>query len=194
MATSQLQTRESKFTTREDGDQKRIEGYFSVFDSDYEIAPGMSESIDPHAFDRALGEDDVRALINHDTSLVLGRISAGTLTLRVDDHGLYGSILINPNDQDAMNLYSRVQRGDVSQCSFGFEIRKEDTDIRDDGSVHWTLRDVKLYEVSVCTFPAYSATHVSARSAEREELEEKKFIAWRAKLEAEHAWLKGKGE
>lgn len=191
MATSWIQTRESKFTTREDGNQKWIEGYFAVFDSDYDIAPGMSESVDPHAFDRSLGEDDIRALINHDTTLVLGRTNASTLTLRTDNHGLYGLILVNPNDQDAMNGFSRVQRGDVSQCSIGFEIRKEDADVRDDGSVHWTLRDVKLYEVSICTFPAYSATHVSARSAERAELEKRKFIAWRAKLEADHAWLKG---
>ena len=129
----QIRTIESKFQIREDGEEKRIEGYFSVFDSNYEIAPGLTESVDAHAFDRALSEDDVRALINHDTSLVLGRTTAGTLKLRTDDHGLWGSILINPNDQDAMNLYSRVKRGDVSQCSFGFEVRDENAEFSEDG-------------------------------------------------------------
>ena len=186
----QIRTIESKFQIREDGEEKRIEGYFSVFDSNYEIAPGLTESVDAHAFDRALSEDDVRALINHDTSLVLGRTTAGTLKLRTDDHGLWGSILINPNDQDAMNLYSRVKRGDVSQCSFGFEVRDENAEFSEDGSEHWTIKDVKLYEVSVCTFPAYQATHVSARSAEHDAAAEKNFESWRAKLEASHAWLR----
>lgn len=186
----QIRTIESKFQIREDGEEKRIEGYFSVFDTNYEIAPGLTESVDAHAFDRALSEDDVRALINHDTSLVLGRTTAGTLKLRTDDHGLWGSILINPNDQDAMNLYSRVKRGDVSQCSFGFEVRDENAEFSEDGSEHWTIKDVKLYEVSVCTFPAYQATHVSARSAEHDAAAEKDFESWRAKLEASHAWLR----
>lgn len=71
----------------------------------------------------------VRALIDHETRLVLGRSKAGTLELREDSHGLWGKIRINPNDTDAMNLYNRVKRGDVDQCSFGFNIVKEDTEI-----------------------------------------------------------------
>ena len=127
--------------------------------------------------------DDIRALINHDTSLVLGRTSAHTLELKTDSHGLWGHIDINPNDTDAMNLYERVKRGDVDQCSFGFDITTEDTDIRDDGSVHWTIKGVKLYEVSVCTFPAYSATSVSARNAEALDLiKKRKEEAWKAQM------------
>lgn len=82
------------------------------------MGDGFTEQIDPHAFDDQLG-GDVRALIDHDTRLVLGRTCAGTLTLRVDEHGLWGSIAVNEGDQDALNLYARVQRGDVSQCSIG---------------------------------------------------------------------------
>lgn len=173
----------SEFTTREDTDKDPcIEGYFSVFNSNYEIAPGMTESVDEHAFDNALS-DDIRALINHDTSLVLGRTTAHTLVLRVDSHGLWGHIDINPNDVDAMNLYERVKRGDVDQCSFGFDITSEDTEIRDDGSVHWTIKGVKLYEVSVCTFPAYSKTSVSARNAEAIDLiKKRKAEAWKATM------------
>lgn len=172
----------SEFTTRETDYNPCIEGYFSVFNSNYEIAPGMTESVDEHAFDGALA-DDVRALINHDTSLVLGRTCAHTLELRTDSHGLWGHIDINPKDVDAMNLYERVKRGDVNQCSFGFDITSEDTDVHDDGSVHWTIKGVKLYEVSVCTFPAYSATSVSARSAEAEDIRKKREAdAWRATM------------
>ncbi|MCR5035236.1 MAG: HK97 family phage prohead protease, partial [Clostridia bacterium] len=141
----------TKFNTREDGEALYIEGYFAVFNSTYEIWNDATESIAPGAFTETLKDADVRALINHDTRLVLGRTKAETLELREDDHGLWGRVLINPNDQDAMNLYERVKRGDVDQCSFGFEIIREETEISDDGSIHWTIREVKLYEVSVCT-------------------------------------------
>ena len=72
--------------------KKYIEGYFAVFGSNYELWTGASESIDPHAFDGAL-VDDVRALIDHETRLVLGRNKAGTLELKVDERGLWGSSL-----------------------------------------------------------------------------------------------------
>ena len=158
----------TKFNTREDGEAVYIEGYFAVFNSTYEIWNDATESIAPGAFTETLKDADVRALINHDTRLVLGRTKAETLELREDDHGLWGKVLINPNDQDAMNLYERVKRGDVDQCSFGFEIIREETEISDDGSIHWTIREVKLYEVSVCTFPAYEETEVSARQRDAE--------------------------
>lgn len=186
----EMRTLESKFQTREENEEKRIEGYFSVFDGIYDIAPGVSESIDSHAFDNTLS-GDIRALINHDTTLVLGRTAAHTLELRTDAHGLWGSILINPNDQDAMNMYERVKRGDVDQCSFGFDITNEDTEVREDGSVHWTIKGIKLYEVSVCTFPAYETTEVSARSAEAVDIRKRRFDAWKAETIKSHDWLKG---
>lgn len=174
----QLRTVGTKFETREDGDNLSIEGYFAVFNSIYEIVPGMSESIAPGAFSKTLS-GDIRALINHDTTLVLGRTKANTLQLREDSHGLWGHIDINPNDTDAMNLYERVKRGDVDQCSFGFDILSEETDFRDDGSVHWTIKEVELYEVSPCTFPAYEETNISARAKEREDLLKRKNEAWK---------------
>lgn len=179
MSFRRMRTIRTDFQTREDGEGLSIEGYFSVFNSNYEIAPGMSESIAPGAFTNSLA-NDVRALTNHDTTLVLGRTKNHTLELREDTHGLWGHIDINPNDADAMNLYERVKRGDVDQCSFGFDIRSEDTDIREDGSVHWTIKDVELYEVSCCTFPAYEETNISARSAERDSIQKRKREAWKA--------------
>ena len=175
----QVRSKATEFKTREDGEELRIEGYFAVFNSNYEIAPGMSESIAPGAFSNTIS-GDIRALINHDTTLVLGRTKANTLQLSEDSRGLFGSVLINPNDQDAMNLYGRVQRGDVDQCSIGFNILNENTDIREDGSVHWEIREVELFEVSCCTFPAYEETNISARAAERDEIQKRQLQAWQA--------------
>lgn len=182
----QVRTVPTQFSTREDGDgSMHIVGYFAVFNSIYEIAPGMTESVAPGAFSRSLAANDIRALINHDTTLVTGRTKAGTLTLREDEHGLWGDVLINPKDQDAVNAYERVKRGDVDQCSFGFDPVLEETESRPDGAVHWTLRDVELYEVSICTFPAYAETNIQARSAQREDLRVRKLTAWKAKMKEE---------
>ena len=142
----QIRSAESKFNTREDGEDLYIEGYFSVFNSNYELWQGATESIDSHAFDNALS-DDIRALVDHDTHLVLARNKAGTLELKIDSRGLWGKIRINPKDSDAMNLYERVKRGDVDQCSFGFDILDQEAEYREDGTVHWTIKSVKLYEV-----------------------------------------------
>ena len=92
-----------RFETREAGDGALyIEGYFAVFNSPYELWEGATEIIKPGAFSGCLSQD-VRALINHDTTLVLGRTKAGTLTLKEDSRGLWGSIQINRDDVDAMN-------------------------------------------------------------------------------------------
>ena len=159
----------SDFTTRAENDELIIEGYFAVFNSNYDIAPGMSESIAPGAFKNTLS-GDIRALVNHDTTLVLGRNTARTLELSEDERGLWGRIRINPNDTDATNLYARVERGDVSQCSIGFDILDEETEFRENGEMHWTIKEVKLYEVSCCTFPAYESTNIDARAKQRDDI------------------------
>lgn len=179
----QMRSIASKFTTREDGKDLYIEGYFAVFNSTYELWQGATESVAAGAFANTLG-GDIRALIDHETRLVLGRNKAGTLELKEDTHGLWGKIKINPNDVDAMNLYERVKRGDVDQCSFGFEILSEETDFREDRSVHWTIREVKLYEVSVVTFPAYEETSVAARKNDYAEIQKRKNDEWKAKMSA----------
>ncbi len=183
----QVSTIDSDFKTRADGEELRIEGYFAVFNSTYQIWSDASESVAPGAFTETL-DDDVRALIDHETMYVLGRNRANTLELREDSHGLWGSILVNPKDQAAMDLYARVQRGDVNQCSFGFDILDEETEFHDDGSVHWTIKKVKLYEVSVCTFPAYAETSVIARKEDYEEIIKRRRDAWRAEMKSK---LKG---
>lgn len=181
MNTRTMMTRPTEFQTREADGKLYIEGYFAVFGSIYEMWDGGRETIAPTAFDGAL-DDDIRALTNHDTTLVLGRTTAYTLTLRVDEHGLWGSILVNQQDQDAMNLYHRVQRGDVSQCSFGFDILEEKHEERN-GVVTWTILRVKLFEVSVCTFPAYTETSVEARKDEAATIKRRKLEVWRSDAE-----------
>ena len=165
--------------TREDGEDLYIEGYFAVFNSTYELWPGATESIATGAFDDSVS-DDVRALYNHNTDIVLGRTSAGTMEIRQDSHGLWGRVKLNRADTDAMNAYARIARGDITGCSFGFDIAGQETDYREDGTVHWTITKVSpLYEISPCTFPAYQETTVSARKRDLEEIKRRKSEAWK---------------
>lgn len=168
----QTRTISTTLNTRADENECLISGYFSLFNEETELCPGIFEEISPGAFDNVEGSD-VRALVNHDTTLVLGRTTVGTLTLSIDKKGLYGKILINQNDRDAMNLYERVKRGDVSQCSFGFDILEEENEYKENGEAKFTVKKVELYEVSVCTFPAYENTGVQARMQNVEAHKEK---------------------
>ena len=178
----QVRSLPQKFETREADGALYIEGYFAVFDSPYPLWDGAEEIVKPGAFAGCIGQD-VRALANHDTTLVLGRTKSGTLELREDDHGLWGKIKINRDDADAMNLYARVQRGDVDQCSFGFDIEQETYVDLGEGRCRWEIEKVNpLFEVSVCTFPAYEATSVSARKQEMETIRARRAENWRNDL------------
>lgn len=181
--TKQTRSVQSELKTRAepDGQDMYIEGYFAVFNRETELWPGAFEEVSPGAFDETLS-NDIRALINHDTRLVLGRNKAGTLELKADSYGLWGRIKINPNDTDAVNLYERVKRGDVDQCSFGFNIVEETTDWREDGTVKWTIKKVDLHEVSVVTFPAYEDTGVQARMSEVEQHKQRQLEQRKHKL------------
>ena len=178
----QLRSIPQQFCTREDGDELIIEGYFAVFDSPYTLWDDATEIVKPGAFAGCLS-GDIRALIDHDTRLVLGRTKAGTLELREDARGLWGSIKINRADTDAMSLYARVQRGDVDQCSFGFDIEEETFVDLGGGQCSWEITKVNpLYEVSVVTFPAYEETAVKARHADLAEIQRRQAEAWKTKM------------
>ena len=182
------QIEDVKTRSAEDGKDLFIEGYFSVFNSVYEVWDGVTESIAPGAFDESVN-DDVRALFNHNTDLILGRTTNGTLELRQDYHGLWGRIKINPNDTDAVNAYERVARGDVTGCSFGFDIESETRTVSDDGSVHYTITRINpLYEISLTPFPAYEATHVEARHQGEENIKKRMHDEWVSKMKSK---LKG---
>ena len=177
---AQFQTRAAK-----DGEGPVIDGYFSVFNSDYPLWPGATEQVALGAFAKSLagdyGECDARARQPMYTTLVLGRTTAGTRS-RCGLRTAFGTIQINEQDTDAMNLYARVQRGDVSQCSFGFDIKSEEFVENPDGSVRWIIKDVVLYEVSVCTFPAYAETSVEARKNDPDTIRRREGELWKTKM------------
>ena len=178
----QVRSLPQNFKTRDADGKLYIEGYFAVFDSPYPLWDGAEEVVKPGAFEGVLTQD-VRALVNHDTTLVMGRTTAGTLLLKQDETGLWGQIEVNRDDTDAMNLYARVQRGDVSQCSFGFDIERETFVDLGDGRCRWEIEKVNpLYEVSVCTFPAYEATSVSARKQQLETIRQRETQVWRENM------------
>jgi uncharacterized protein len=176
---------------QEDG-KRRLEGYFAVFDQPYEVVPGWVETVAPGAFDRALSSgQDVKVLWNHDSNLVLGSTSNHTAFLRADEKGLYGGTEINENDQDAKNAYARVDRRDVTGCSFGFDISRIEESWDEDGTYRTRILEAyPLYEVSPCTFPAYTQTSIMSRAqqqldAAKEKLEsarQKKREQWRTTM------------
>lgn len=180
--------------TREEGGKRYLEGYFAVFGETYQVFDGWIETIERGAFARYLASgEDVKVLWNHDTNLVLGSTGNGTASLREDEKGLYGSVEINESDQDAVNAYARIARGDVDGCSFGFDVARQEEWWDDDGVYHTKLTEIDpLYEVSACTFPAYKATSISARNKDSleeakkrySEAQEKKMDEWRANMKA----------
>lgn len=164
--------------TEEDQTQApMIEGYFAVFNQETELWQGMFEEIAPGAFDNSLADNDIRCLFDHDSAIVLGRSAAGTLALTVDERGLYGKVMINQDDTEAMNIYQRVKRGDISGCSFGFDPIDEELINRDDGTVKFIVKEADTLEVSIVTFPAYPQTEIEARKADVNKMTKRRLQA-----------------
>lgn len=142
-----------------------IRGYAALFNTLSEDLGGFREQLQAGAFSDAVASSDVRALVNHDANLVLGRNTAGTLSLREDASGLYVEIQ-PPDTQTARDLLQSMRRGDVNQMSFAFTVAKEDQSWTRDGTGPW-LRTIKrvsrLYDVSVVTYPAYPQTSAAVR-------------------------------
>jgi uncharacterized protein len=144
-----------------------IEGYAAVFNSPTMIGEYFEEVIMPGAFAKAItSNNDVRALFNHDWNHVLGRTKSGTLRLYEDERGLKFEVDL-PNSSFAKDLAESLNRGDISQCSFGFFPTGETWDYSVE-PVKRTLHDLELYEVSVVSIPAYEDTEVAlVRSKEQ---------------------------
>lgn len=145
-----------------DDEQMTVEGYALRFNKLSNDLGGFVEEISPEALKEA-DLSDVRALIDHDSSKVLGRTTSETLELTVDGEGLYFRCQL-PNTSYAKDLYENIRLGNINQCSFGF-ILDEDGDSfekRDDGLFKRTLRKIKsLFDVSIVTYPAYDDTDVA---------------------------------
>jgi HK97 family phage prohead protease len=152
----------------EEGAKPTITGYAAKFDSLSLDLGGFKERIAPGAFAKSLADasNDIVALFGHNWNEIIGRCSAGTLTLAEDEVGL--AVTIVPDDTTwSQNAVASVRSGNIKGMSFAFEVLSESWDrttkIR-------TLNEVILYEVSLVSLPAYPATEASLRSADLEEI------------------------
>jgi HK97 family phage prohead protease len=157
------------------GDAKTpiITGYAAVFydpadaGTEYKMYSDFIERISPGAFDRAMKEDDCRALFNHEPTIILGRTTSGTCKLYKDAKGLRYEIT-PPDTNTAKEILESIRRGDISGSSFGFRVRKQTwkEEKTDRGWVDYRyLDDVELLDVGPVTFPAYTATTTGMRGA-----------------------------
>tara|TARA_Y100001937_G_scaffold128752_2_gene207624 strand:- start:14584 stop:16356 length:1773 start_codon:yes stop_codon:yes gene_type:complete len=146
-----------------------IVGYASVFDSESRDLGDFVEYIKPGAFTRAINEHhDVRALVDHDPKMILGRTKSGTLRLTQDEHGLRTEIDI-PHTTVGQDTLESIRRGDLDAMSFGFVVRDDSWEERDGKTVR-EIRDLDLFDVSVVSFPAYEDTTVAVRGLKRQAL------------------------
>lgn len=160
----ETRTLKRRIEVRASGDAgRKIGGYAAVFNTETDIGGYFREKIAPGAFAGTLNAD-VRALIDHDTGRVIGRTTAGTLTLREDTNGLAVEIDL-PDTTDGRDLATLIERGDISGMSFGFEVTKQTWDETGDVPLR-TIEAVNLFEVSVVAFPAYDDTSIAMRSLE----------------------------
>jgi len=149
--------------TRDDG-KRTLRGHAAVFNALSEDLGGFREQISPGAFTDAIGTDDVRLLINHE-GLPLARNLSGTLKLSENARGLVIEADLDETDPDVMRLLPKLVRGDVNQMSFGFSVRPggQDWAKDDEGRTIRTLKKLRLFDVSVVTYPAYTQTDVAVR-------------------------------
>jgi HK97 family phage prohead protease len=158
MAKIEKRTNEVQFELRavEGGDGMTFTGYAAVFNSPSEPLPFI-ERIAPGAFKRSLrARNDIKLLWNHDTGSVLGSTRAGTLKLEEDNYGLRVTAVL-PETSLGKDVRTLVQRGDVNAMSFGFSVPANGDTWNTDGTER-TLRSVRIHEVSIVAFPAYTST------------------------------------
>lgn len=154
--------------------RRLVGGYAAVFGEMSEDLGGFREIIEPGFFDQVLG-DDVRALWQHDNAHVLGRTLAGTLRLGVDERGLWYEAE-PPAAQWAADALASIQRGDVTQSSFGFSVAEDRWENWEGQTVRRLRRAASLFDVSPVTFPAYPQTSATVQ---------KRAASLRAQAEAE---------
>ena len=146
-------------------------GYASVFNSPYSVADSRgvyNEIVNPGAFSKTLNEqDDVKFLINHD-GIPLARTKSGTLELREDEHGLFVKAELDEANPRVAEISSALKRGDLSEMSFGFHAIKDEFT---DGGETRTLKELRLLDVSVVTWPANPATVGKIRGVDLGELQ-----------------------
>ncbi|GEM_PF-217816 len=153
-----------------------ISGYASVFNSLSDDLGGFRERVKPGAFNRDMTPDsDVRALRDHEPSMILGRTKAGTLRLSTNNKGLLAEI-DPPDTTVGRDTVESIKRGDLDGMSFSFRAMRDGWKVEDGQNIR-ELHDVKLGDVSVVTYPAYPATSVGMRSLFREQGLQEESIA-----------------
>lgn len=149
----------------DDKESRRIVGYASLFNSDSEALWGsFVEQVDPRAFDEA-DMSDVRSLFNHDDNKILGR-TPRTLRLSIDDKGLLYELDTAPTTY-GNDLMISMERGDVTQSSYGFTVEKDEwIDRSNEGllPLRRILKIGRVFDVSPVTYPAYPETTSEVRS------------------------------
>lgn len=155
--------------TRADGDDDTasFRGHAAVFGKRTLIGGkrwGFWEQIEKGAFAKTISEADVRFLINHDPNLLLARNKAGTLSLSEDDTGLATDAELDTRQSYTSDVVIALERGDISQMSFAFEPIGWRIEEAEDGKLLYTLTEVRLWDVSVVTYPAYEETDAGLRA------------------------------
>jgi HK97 family phage prohead protease len=180
---------------RAENETRTLTGYAALYNKETRIGSWFREVIEPGAFKSALArKDDVRALFNHDANYVLGRTASRTLVLEEDSRGLKYTVTL-PDTQAGRDLWTSVQRGDVTQSSFAFSVDSEEWRDKSSDLPLRVVKDVHLFDVSPVTYPAYDETSVSARSqAETLQADARKALeqaanAWQADLATRQAEL-----
>lgn len=161
-------TANSEFETRAQGKTLTIVGYAAVFNSRSQNLGGFVEQVDPGTFAKTIQEADVRALWNHNADHVLGRSNSATSTLRLseDSTGLAYEVDLTDTEFNR-GLYETIQRGDVTQSSFGFATINDAWGFTEDNFPLRTLKEVQLFDVSPVTYPAYQDATIGTRALER---------------------------
>lgn len=154
---------ESRQDTPETQDEKRVEGYASVFNQTTDLG-AFTESIGQEAFNDVMN-DDVRMLFNHDPNFPLARSrnGEGTLEMKIDENGVFFSFPVGSQTY-AKDLHESIQRGDVDEASFAFTVQEDEWEERDGKPHRHITRLGQLIDLSVCTYGAYQQTEVMVRS------------------------------
>ena len=159
---------------RDDNGAIVVEGYAAVFDQPTNIADIFTEVIARGAFQNALKrKDDTEFLINHG-GLPLARSTAGNLTMREDDKGLFIRAELDPTDPDVQRIVPKMRNRMLDQMSFAFQATGQEWDTPADGPDVRTITDVMLYDVSIVNRGAYPQTSIALRARDAAKADDEK--------------------
>ncbi len=178
----------NRFEVRAQGDSTVVEGHAAVWNTLSQNLGGFVEQVARGAFTKTIAESDVRALVNHDENLILGRNTAGTLDLAEDNSGLYYRVTLGSRSYER-DLAESMERGDVNQSSFAFSVIEDEWGYSSQDFPMRTLKEVRLFDVSPVTYPAYLdsdsglAKRAIARLAEKRGLDPNAAVDLRALID-----------